>query len=175
MLQLQTEDDVKKVIMTMRKSQAGSLHNHKLWKKREPRGEKPINLIQFETAPLEPEIQDQSSSDEFESDEETVGPRILVAGQNNAQREERKTDGESCTHCGSQKHADLQCWKRLTCQKCGKKGHPTDRCFWTCKGCGEVHAKGECRLELLYNHLMHWYEPSKHAGLLPPQVEKLLN
>uniref|UniRef100_H3H491 Retrotransposon gag domain-containing protein n=1 Tax=Phytophthora ramorum TaxID=164328 RepID=H3H491_PHYRM len=28
-----------------------------------------------------------------------------------------------CSHCGSSKHTDLGCWKRLTCEKCGKKGH----------------------------------------------------
>ncbi|KAE9072333.1 hypothetical protein PF007_g26219 [Phytophthora fragariae] len=29
-----------------------------------------------------------------------------------------------CSHCGSRKHTDLGCWRRLTCEKCGKRGHP---------------------------------------------------
>ncbi|KAE9283449.1 hypothetical protein PF001_g22846 [Phytophthora fragariae] len=37
-----------------------------------------------------------------------------------------------CSHCGSRKHDDLGCWRRLTCEKCGKKGHSSDRC------CGEM-------------------------------------
>ena len=35
-----------------------------------------------------------------------------------------------CTHCGSKKHGDLNCWKRLVCERCGKKGHPADRCLF---------------------------------------------
>ncbi|OWZ14290.1 hypothetical protein PHMEG_00012252 [Phytophthora megakarya] len=33
---------------------------------------------------------------------------------------------KNCTHWGSTKHDNLGCWKRLTCQKCGRKGHPSD-------------------------------------------------
>ncbi|OWZ01850.1 hypothetical protein PHMEG_00026691 [Phytophthora megakarya] len=41
-------------------------------------------------------------------------------------------DRDRCSHCGSRKHADLDCWKRLTCETCGKGGHPTDRCLNGC-------------------------------------------
>ena len=37
------------------------------------------------------------------------------------------------THCGSTKHGDLGCWKRLTCQHCGRKRHPSDN-FFSCAG-----------------------------------------
>ena len=56
-----------------------------------------------------------------------------------------------CTHCGSKKHGDLDCWKRLVCDRCGKKGHPADRCLFVCRGCGEVHDVGKCQMEEFYN------------------------
>uniref|UniRef100_A0AAV1V9C0 Retrotransposon gag domain-containing protein n=1 Tax=Peronospora matthiolae TaxID=2874970 RepID=A0AAV1V9C0_9STRA len=40
--------------------------------------------------------------------------------------QDRNMPLKPCTHCGSTKHGDLGCWKRLTCQKCGRKGHPSD-------------------------------------------------
>uniref|UniRef100_A0AAV1VHY5 Retrotransposon gag domain-containing protein n=1 Tax=Peronospora matthiolae TaxID=2874970 RepID=A0AAV1VHY5_9STRA len=40
--------------------------------------------------------------------------------------QDRNMPLKPCTHCGSTKHRDLGCWKRLTCQKCGRKGHPSD-------------------------------------------------
>lgn len=80
-----------------------------------------------------------------------------------------------CTHCGSTRHTDLGCWQRLTCQKCGKKGHPSDRCLHVCKCCGAVHEAGECKMEEFFNLLRQWYDPQKHAGMLPPPAEKLLN
>ena len=30
---------------------------------------------------------------------------------------------KACTHCGSKRQDDRGCWQRLTCQKCGRKGH----------------------------------------------------
>ena len=80
----------------------------------------------------------------------------------------------ACSHCGSTKHVDLYCWQRITCQKCNMKGHPTDRCLRVCKCCGELHDAGECKLEEIVNQLRAWYEPSKHAGLLPAELEKKL-
>ncbi|KAJ0391433.1 hypothetical protein ATCC90586_011285 [Pythium insidiosum] len=44
-----------------------------------------------------------------------------------------------------------------------------------CKGCGKLHEKGACPLEEIANGLRSWYDPSKHAGLLPPKIEKWLN
>uniref|UniRef100_H3H9C8 Retrotransposon gag domain-containing protein n=1 Tax=Phytophthora ramorum TaxID=164328 RepID=H3H9C8_PHYRM len=80
-----------------------------------------------------------------------------------------------CSHCGSSKHTDLGCWKRLTCEKCGKKGHPTDRCLFVCKACGEIHGAGECPMEEFYNLIRQWYNPTKHGGMLPQAAEKMLN
>ncbi|KAH7460378.1 uncharacterized protein KRP23_14746 [Phytophthora ramorum] len=80
-----------------------------------------------------------------------------------------------CSHCGSTKHTDLGCWQRLTCEKCGKKGHPTDRCLFTCKACGEIHGAGECPMEEFYNLIRQWYNPNKHGGMLPQAAEKMLN
>ena len=51
--------------------------------------------------------------------------------------QDRSMPSKPCTHCGSTKHGDLGCWKRLTCQKCGRKGHPSDNCFFVCRACGE--------------------------------------
>ncbi|OWY96965.1 hypothetical protein PHMEG_00032625 [Phytophthora megakarya] len=84
-------------------------------------------------------------------------------------------DRDRCSHCGSRKHTDLDCWKRLTCEKCGKRGHPTDRCLYACRGCGDVHEAGECPMEEFYNQIRKWYDPTRHAGLFPEQVEKMLN
>ena len=44
-----------------------------------------------------------------------------------------------CTHCGSKRHGDRGCWKRLTCQKCGRKGHPAEKCYYECSVCKDVH------------------------------------
>ncbi|OWY91397.1 hypothetical protein PHMEG_00040039, partial [Phytophthora megakarya] len=62
-------------------------------------------------------------------------------------------DRERCSHCRSRKHTDLDCWKHLTCKKCGKRGHPTDRCLYACRGCGDVHEAGECPMEEFYNQI----------------------
>ena len=80
-----------------------------------------------------------------------------------------------CTHCGSRKHVDLDCWKRLVCECCGKKGHPGDHCLFVCRGCGKVHDVGKCPMEEFYNLICQWYNPNKHAGQLPEAAEKMLN
>ena len=82
---------------------------------------------------------------------------------------------KACTHCGSKRHDDRGCWKRLTCQKCGRKGHPSDKCLHVCPACGEVHESGQCPMEEFYNLIRKWYVPTKHAGLLPAKVEEMLN
>ncbi|OWY98607.1 hypothetical protein PHMEG_00030587 [Phytophthora megakarya] len=62
---------------------------------------------------------------------------------------------KNCTHCGSTKHDNLGCWKRLTYQKCGRKGHPSDHCLFVCRACGEMHEPGKCPTEEFYN-LIRW-------------------
>ncbi|GMF54731.1 unnamed protein product [Phytophthora fragariaefolia] len=61
------------------------------------------------------------------------------------------SDRSRSTHCGSKKHTDLGCWRRLTCEKCGKREHPADHCLFVCRGCGELHDMGKCPMEEFYN------------------------
>ncbi|POM65326.1 Hypothetical protein PHPALM_18976, partial [Phytophthora palmivora] len=63
------------------------------------------------------------------------------------------SDRNRCSHCGSKKHSDLGCWRRLTCHKCGKRGHPADHCLFVCRGCGELHDMGKCPMEEFYNQI----------------------
>ncbi|CAH0522646.1 unnamed protein product [Peronospora belbahrii] len=55
------------------------------------------------------------------------------------------------------------------------KGHPPERCLLVCRGCGETHEVGKCPMEEFYNLIRHWYNPTKHAGMLPEKVEQMLN
>ena len=80
-----------------------------------------------------------------------------------------------CTHCGSKRHDDRGCWKRLTCQKCVCKGHPANKCYYVCSVCKNIHDEGICQIEQFYNMIRQWYVPTKHAGMLPEQAEKMLN
>ncbi|OWY96087.1 hypothetical protein PHMEG_00033743 [Phytophthora megakarya] len=74
---------------------------------------------------------------------------------------------DRCSHCGSRKHSDLGCWRRVTCTKCGKRGHPSDHCLF--------HDMGKCPMEGFYNENCQWFNPTKHIGMLPEAVEKMLN
>lgn len=85
-----------------------------------------------------------------------------------------RSDRQKCSHCGSESHSDRTCWKRLTCDHCGR-AHPSDYCYSLCKGCGKVHDRGKCHLEEVVNQLKAWYDPTVHVGVLPPSVEKWLN
>ena len=80
-----------------------------------------------------------------------------------------------CATCGSKLHHEASCWKNIECQRCGKVGHPSDRCKEVCKACDKVHEKGACQYEDFFNKISAWYNPTRHAGLLPPDVEKALN
>ncbi|KAE9275578.1 hypothetical protein PF001_g26516 [Phytophthora fragariae] len=86
-----------------------------------------------------------------------------------------RDDRQRCSVCGSHRHSDLGCWKRLTCQKCGKSGHPSDRCFFVCRGCGQLHDHGKCQMDVFYSLIRQWFDPSKHPGLLPEAAENMLN
>ncbi|KAE9302937.1 hypothetical protein PF008_g22356 [Phytophthora fragariae] len=33
----------------------------------------------------------------------------------------------------------------------------------------------KCPIEEFYNQIRQWYNPAKHAGMLPAPVEKMLN
>ncbi|OWZ17064.1 hypothetical protein PHMEG_0009046 [Phytophthora megakarya] len=80
-----------------------------------------------------------------------------------------------CSHCGSKKHSNLGCWRRVTCTKCGKRGHPSDHCLFVCRGCGELHDMGKCPMEEFYSQIRQWFNPTKHMGMLPEAAEKMLN
>ena len=82
---------------------------------------------------------------------------------------------KACTHCGSKSHGDFGCWKRLTCQKCGRKEHTSDKCLHVCAACGEIHDCGKRPMEEFYNLIRKWYVPSKHAGIVPPKVEEIFS
>ncbi|OWY98720.1 hypothetical protein PHMEG_00030446, partial [Phytophthora megakarya] len=69
-----------------------------------------------------------------------------------------------CSHCGSKKHSNLGCWRRVTCTKCGKRGHPADHCLFVCRGCGELHDMGKCPMEEFYNQIRQSFNPTKHMG-----------
>ncbi|OWZ08022.1 hypothetical protein PHMEG_00019498 [Phytophthora megakarya] len=52
-------------------------------------------------------------------------------------RSKIQSDGfnrNQCSHCGSKKHLNLGCWRRVTCTKCGKRGHPADHCLFVWRG-----------------------------------------
>ncbi|OWY98078.1 hypothetical protein PHMEG_00031247 [Phytophthora megakarya] len=82
---------------------------------------------------------------------------------------------DRCSHCGSRKLSDLGCWRRVTCTKCGKRGYPSDLCLFVCRGCGELHDMGKCPIEEFYHQIRQWFNPTKHIGMLPEAVEKMLN
>ncbi|POM62665.1 hypothetical protein PHPALM_28139 [Phytophthora palmivora] len=65
--------------------------------------------------------------------------------------QDRQDTGSLPKRCGSRKHSDHRCWGPLTCEKCGRKGHPSDRCLFTCKACGDIHEAGKCTMEEFYN------------------------
>ncbi|GMG16447.1 unnamed protein product [Phytophthora fragariaefolia] len=84
-------------------------------------------------------------------------------------------DSSRYTDCGSRKHTDLGCWRRLTCQKCGKRDHAGDHCVFVCRGRGELHDMGKCPMEEFYNQIRQWFDPNTHAGMLPAMAENMLN
>ncbi|EGZ07123.1 hypothetical protein PHYSODRAFT_341284 [Phytophthora sojae] len=133
------------------------------------------------------EFEGESSSSDSESEDERA--HVFLAARTPTQgdgeqpggRQDREDQlgrpkhGTRCSHCGSRKHTDLGCRKRLTCQKCGRMGHPTDKCFYVCKCCGDVHEAGQCKIGDFFDAVRQWYNPTRHAGLLPESVEKALN
>uniref|UniRef100_M4BNC0 Uncharacterized protein n=1 Tax=Hyaloperonospora arabidopsidis (strain Emoy2) TaxID=559515 RepID=M4BNC0_HYAAE len=112
-----------------------------------------------------------SESDSIESDEDMDRRWVCVTttpGQEKSDKDHRpwqKNNGErdghdcggrskACTHCGSTRHDDRGFWKRLSCHKSGRKGHPSDKCFFVCAACGQIHESGKCPMEELFNSKM---------------------
>ena len=79
------------------------------------------------------------------------------------------------THCGSKRNDDHGCCKRLTRQKCELKDHPADKRYYVCSVCKNVHDGGKFPMKPFYSMIRQWYVPTKHAGMLPEQAEKMLN
>ncbi|KAE8962927.1 hypothetical protein PR002_g29451 [Phytophthora rubi] len=115
----------------------------------------------------EPKTLDREQSDRRAPDLQPGDPRPRY--------QTDSADRGRCSHCASKKHTDLGCWRRLTCKKCGKRGHPADHCLFVCRGCGELHDMGKCPMEEFYNQIRQWFDPVKHAGMLPEMAEKMLN
>ncbi|EGZ11354.1 hypothetical protein PHYSODRAFT_260831 [Phytophthora sojae] len=123
---------------------------------------------------------DDRQYDQDEADEERA--KLFVAGQappgeparRNVDPDDSGRDRPRCRHCGLRRQVEGDCWKLLTCHKCGGQ-HPTDRCLRVCKACGDVHEAGECPMEEFFNQLRQWFDPNKHVGMLPLAAEKMLN
>ncbi|OWZ12183.1 hypothetical protein PHMEG_00014692 [Phytophthora megakarya] len=94
---------------------------------------------------------------------------------NNAKIHGNGFNRDRCSHGGSRKHSDLDCWRCVTCTKCGKRGHPSDHCLFVCRGCGELHDMGKCQMEEFYNRIRQWFNPTTHMGMLPEAANKMLN
>ena len=71
---------------------------------------------------------------------------------------------KACTHCISTRHGDRVCWQRLTCQKCGRKGHPSKQCLYVYVACGDIHENGKCPMEELFSLMRKCYVPTKLCG-----------
>ncbi|POM65152.1 LOW QUALITY PROTEIN: Hypothetical protein PHPALM_19184 [Phytophthora palmivora] len=65
---------------------------------------------------------DQVQTIHRSTDQATPDPRsrIQIGG----------SDRNRCSHCGAKKQSDRGCWRRLTCHKCCKRGHPADYCLF---------------------------------------------
>lgn len=89
-------------------------------------------------------------------------------------KHQRMITRSPCSHCGMENHSDDKCWKLISCRHCGRN-HPDAYCNKVCKACGNVHEKGDCALEKFFYQVKEWYDPSKHAGILPKELEEALN
>lgn len=89
-------------------------------------------------------------------------------------RHQKMITRSPCSHCGMENHSDDKCWKLISCRHCGRN-HPDAYCNKVCKACGNVHEKGDCALEKFFYQIKEWYDPSKHAGVLPKELEEALN
>ena len=107
--------------------------------------------------------------------------RIKNLGDQSADSGEKPLEGsedrvkmyKAYTHCGLKRHDDRGCWTVLTCQKCGRKVYPLDRCLHVCSACGEIQDCGKCPIEEFHVLIRQWYVPSKHAGIARPSFKNL--
>ncbi|KAG3124449.1 hypothetical protein PI126_g23248 [Phytophthora idaei] len=120
-------------------------------------------------------VDDQNRAEPSQRDRRLVDPAVGDRGAYRSRNHQDATDPIRCSQCGSRKHTEFGCWRHLICEKCGKKGHPGDHCFYVCRGCGELHEAGKFPMEEFYNQIRRWYDPIKHGGLLPEVAEKMLN
>ncbi|OWZ02618.1 hypothetical protein PHMEG_00025791 [Phytophthora megakarya] len=114
----------------------------------------------------------EDATPKMEKESATPDPRLPERDQGHQEHNLKiHVNRDRCSHCGSRKHSDLGCWRRVTCTKCGKRGHPSDHCLFVCRGCGELHDMGKCPMEEFYNQIRQWFNPTKHMGMLPEATE----
>ena len=80
---------------------------------------------------------------------------------------------KACYHCGSNRHDDRGCWKRLTCQKCVRKGHPSNKCFFVCSMRRDTR-KWQIPHGRVFQFDRKWYVPTKHDGMFLPKAGEML-
>ena len=107
------------------------------------------------------------------SSEEDCGTKRVAFTDKSKTKQQKMISRNPCSHCGMENHTDDKCWKLIVCRHCSRN-HPETYCNKVCKACGNVHEKGECALEKFYYQIKEWYDPGKHAGLLPKDLEETL-
>lgn len=115
----------------------------------------------------------RAGSESDSSEEEVQKPVRVAMTEKNRPKQSKLISRAPCTHCGGNSHDDDHCWSLITCRHCGRH-HPDAYCRHVCKACAKVHEKGECELEKFFNGAMEWFDPKKHAGLLPKEMEEAL-
>ncbi|KAG4045531.1 hypothetical protein PC123_g19065 [Phytophthora cactorum] len=120
-------------------------------------------------------VDDQKRAEPSQRDRRLVDPAAGDRGAYRSRDHQDAADPVRCSQFGSRKHTESGCWRHLICEKCGKKGHPGDHCFYVCRGCRELHEADKCPMEEFYNQIHRWYDPIKQGGLLPEVAEKMLN
>ncbi|OWZ23107.1 hypothetical protein PHMEG_0002063 [Phytophthora megakarya] len=99
-----------------------------------------------------------------EKESANLDPRLPDRGQghqdHNLKIHGNEFNRDRCSHCGSRKHSDLGCWRRVTCTKCDKRGHPR-----ITASSGEPHDMGKCPKEEFYYQIRQWFNPTKHMDV----------
>lgn len=123
--------------------------------------------------------QQDPDGDEFNQDDEGAPPQVMATtatrpGAPSNDRSKSDPGRSPCATCGSTLHTTTGCWKTKTCSYCRRQGHPSDRCSFVCRACLKIHDRGECEYADFLNRMYQWYDPKKHAGLFPAEIEKTL-